>query len=94
MGVSRGSMTVTRLEPGRLIQLHGRMGRMSPTVTNICEPNESGTLVTRRVEIEMPGLMRLMAPIAQSKIGKGNEGFLANLKRLLERSGSRAAGDV
>lgn len=94
MGVSRGSMTVTKLEPGKLIELQGRMGRMSPTVTNICEPDGSGTLVTRRVEMEMPGLMRLMAPMAQSKIGKGNEGFLANLKRLLERSGSRAAGDV
>jgi uncharacterized protein YndB with AHSA1/START domain len=92
MGVSEGAMTVVKLEPGRLIQLQGRMGRMSPTVTNICEPDGSGTLVTRRVEMDMPGLMRLMAPMAQSKIGKGNEGFLANLKRLLEGSAGRAVG--
>src|SRR5438105_10201080 len=48
MGVSEGTMTVSRLEPGKLIELHGRMGKMAPTVTNICEPDGQGTLVTRR----------------------------------------------
>jgi carbon monoxide dehydrogenase subunit G len=88
MGVSEGTMTVSKLEPGRLIEFQGRMGRMSPTVTNMCEPDGHGTFVTRRVEMELSGVMRLMAPMARSKIGKSNEGFLANLKRLLERSGS------
>src|SRR5919201_2888555 len=84
MGVSEGTMTVSRFEPGRLIEFDGRMGRMAPRVTNICEPDAQGTLVTRRVEIEPPGMMRLMSPLIASKIGKSNEGFLANLKRLLE----------
>jgi uncharacterized protein YndB with AHSA1/START domain len=44
MGASEGTMTVSRLEPGKLIELQGRMGRMSPTVTNICEPDGQGTL--------------------------------------------------
>jgi Polyketide cyclase / dehydrase and lipid transport len=87
MGVSGGTMTVSKLKPGRLIEFRGRMGRMSPIVTNICEPDGPGTLVTRRVEMELPGVMRLMASMVQSKVGKSNEGFLANLKRLLERSG-------
>jgi hypothetical protein len=67
MGVSEGTMTVTRFEPGRLVEFHGQMGKMAPTVTNICEPEAEGTLVTRRV---------------------GNDGFLANLKRLLEGPGA------
>ena len=46
MGVSEGTMTVSRLEPGRLIEFHGQMGRMAPTVTNICEPEGPGTRVT------------------------------------------------
>jgi uncharacterized protein YndB with AHSA1/START domain len=88
MGVSEGTMTVTRLEPGRLVEFDGRMGRMAPRVTNICEADGQGTRVTRRVEIDPPGIMRLMSPLIASKIGKSNEGFLANLKRLLEGSGA------
>jgi uncharacterized protein YndB with AHSA1/START domain len=86
MGVSEGTMTVSRLEPGKLVEFRGRMGRMEPTVTNICEPDKEGTRVTRRVEIEPPGMMRAMTPLMKRMIGKSNEGFLANLKRLLEDS--------
>lgn len=86
MGVSEGTMTVSRFEPGELVEFRGRMGRMEPTVTNICEPDKEGTRVTRRVEIEPPGMMRAMTPLMKRMIGKSNEGFLANLKRLLEAS--------
>ena len=89
MGVSEGTMTVSRFEPGRLIEFHGRMGRMAPTVTNICEPDAEGTRVTRRIEMDPPGIMRVMSPLMSRMIGKSNEGFLANLKRLLESSGQR-----
>jgi carbon monoxide dehydrogenase subunit G len=86
MGVSEGTMTVSRLEQGKLVEFRGRMGKMEPTVTNICEPDPQGTRVTRRVEIGPPGLMRLMTPLMKRMIGKSNDGFLANLKRLLEAS--------
>jgi hypothetical protein len=88
MGVSEGTMTVTRFEPGRLIEFHGRMGKIAPTVTNICEPDAQGTRVTRRVEIDPPGIMRVMSPLMKRIIAKANDGFLANLKRLLEGSGA------
>jgi uncharacterized protein YndB with AHSA1/START domain len=84
MGVSGGTMTVSRLEPGRLIEFQGRMGKMAPTVTNICETDAQGTRVTRRVELEPPGVMRIMSPLIKRMIAKSDEGFLANLKRLLE----------
>lgn len=86
MGVSEGTITVSRLEPGRLIEFQGRMGKMDPTVTHICDPDGSGTRLTRRVEIEPPGMMRLMSPVIGRMIAKANDGFLANLKRLLEAS--------
>ena len=89
MGVSEGTMTVTKLEPGRLVEFHGRMGKnMAPIVTNICEPDGQGTLLTRRVEIDPPGIMRLLSPLIAGKIGKDNEKSLANLKRALEGAGS------
>src|SRR5206468_2085421 len=72
MGVSEVTMTVTRLEQGTLIEFDGRMGEMAPRVTNICEPEGQGTRVTRRVEIDPPGIMRLMSPLIASKIGKDN----------------------
>jgi carbon monoxide dehydrogenase subunit G len=84
MGVSQGTMTVARLEPGRLVEFKGQMGKMAPTVTNVCEPDGTGTRVTRRVELEPPGLMRLMTPLIARMIGKSNERFLANLKRVME----------
>jgi carbon monoxide dehydrogenase subunit G len=87
MGVSQGTMTVSRLEPGQLIEFQGRMGRMAPTVTNICEPEGEGTRVTRRVELEPPGIMRVMSPLIKRRIAKSNDAFLANLKGLLEGSG-------
>jgi uncharacterized protein YndB with AHSA1/START domain len=88
MGVSEGTMTVTRFEPGTLIEFRGRMGNMEPTVTNICEPEAEGTRVTRRVELEPPGIVRMMTPLVKRKIAKSNDGYLANLKRLLEGSGA------
>jgi carbon monoxide dehydrogenase subunit G len=91
MGVSEGTMTVTRLEPGRLIEFHGRMGKVDPTVTNICEPEGQGTRLTRRVEIEPGGPMRLMTPLMKRMIGRSNERFLANLKQLMEGSRGAAA---
>ena len=91
MGVSEGTMTVSRFEPGKLIEFHGRMGEMDPTVTNICEPDARGTRVTRRVEIQPPGIMRVMTPLMKRMIAKSNDGFLANLKRLLEGSDDSVA---
>jgi uncharacterized protein YndB with AHSA1/START domain len=88
MGVSGGTMTVSRYEPGRLIEFDGRMGKLAPRVTNICEPDGQGTLVTRRVELDPPGFMRVMSPLMKRMIAKSNEGFLANLKRLLEGTGA------
>jgi len=86
MGVSEGTMTVSRFEPGRLIEFQGRMGKMAPLVTNICEQEAEGTRVTRRVELEPPGAMRVMSPMIKRMIAKSNDGFLANLKKLLEGS--------
>jgi len=87
MGVSEGMMRVRWFEAGKLIEFEGGMGTRASTVTNICEPEAQGTRVTRRVELEPSGVMRVMTPMIKRMIGKSNEGFLANLKRLLEGSG-------
>ena len=89
MGVSGGTMTVAKFEPGRLVQFEGRMGKMAPTVTNSCEPDGSGTRFTRHVDLRPPGIMGLLTPLIKAMIGKSNGGFLKNLKRVLEGSAAR-----
>jgi len=88
MGVSEGTMTVRKLEPGRLVEFEGHMGKMDPTVTNICEPDGQGTRVVRRVDLAPSGVMRVMTPMIKMMIGKSNAGFLANLKRVMESPSS------
>ena len=86
MGVSGGTMTVAEYEPGRQVVFNGQIGKMRPIVTHACTPEGTGTHFVRRVEIDPPGLMKLMGPMMKSMIGKSNTGFVANLKRVLEAS--------
>jgi uncharacterized protein YndB with AHSA1/START domain len=88
MGVSEGTMTVRRFEPGRLVEFEGRMGTMAPTVVQMCEAAGEGTRLTRRVQLEPSGMMRAMTPMIRRKIAKDNTRFLAHLKSVLERPGS------
>jgi uncharacterized protein YndB with AHSA1/START domain len=84
MGVSGGTMTVAEFEPPRRLVLQGRMGKMEPRVSYTVEQEGSGARYTRMVEIPTKGVMGLMAPMMKRMIGKANDGFLANLKRVLE----------
>jgi uncharacterized protein YndB with AHSA1/START domain len=84
MGVSGGTMTVAEFDPPKGLVFQGRMGKMEPRVTYTFVPEASGTRYTRVVEIPTKGVMALMAPMMRRMIGKANDGFLANLKRVLE----------
>jgi polyketide cyclase/dehydrase/lipid transport protein len=79
-------VTVAAYEPPRRLVLGGQMGKMAPTVTQTVEPQGDGSRFTRRVEMEPPGIMRLMAPFMGGTFRKKNAGFVANLKRVLEAS--------
>ena len=84
MGVSGGTVTVAQYEPPRRVVFHVRMGKMEPTTIFTVAPDGEGSRITRRIEMEPPGLMRLMAPFMGGMFRKRNVGFLANLKRVLE----------
>lgn len=85
MGLSEGMGTVTVFEPPHRVVIVERMGRFEPTVILTVEPDEAGARVTRRLEMEPSGLLRVMAPFMGGVMRKQNAGFLANLKRVLER---------
>jgi carbon monoxide dehydrogenase subunit G len=84
MGRSEGTVTVSDYEPPRRLVLKGKMGKMAPTLILSVEPQGEGSRFTRRVEMEPPGMMRLMAPFMGGMFRKQNAGFVANLKRVLE----------
>jgi hypothetical protein len=66
------------------------MGPLRPAIIDLFEPTDGRTRFTRRIQIEASGFMRLMLPLMGIMVGRSNTGFLANLKRVLERDSMRA----
>lgn len=89
MGISEGDMEVVAFEPNRREVLRGVIGPMEPTLTYLFEPAESGTRFTRRIQIKISGMMRLMEPLMRLITPKRNAGFVANLRRVLEEQAPR-----
>jgi uncharacterized protein YndB with AHSA1/START domain len=89
MGISEATAEVVAFEPLRMEVLRGVAGPMQPTATYLFEPADGGTRFTRRVQIEVSGMMRLMQPIMRMMMPKRNAGFVANLKRVLEQESRR-----
>jgi uncharacterized protein YndB with AHSA1/START domain len=89
MGVSEGNTEVVTFEPDRKEVLRGVLGPMQPTLTYLFEPVDGGTRFTRRIQIKVSGMMRLMEPLMRLMAPRGNARFLSNLKRLLESETAR-----
>jgi len=85
MGVSEGVEEVIGYEPNRTYQVRAEMGPMRPTLTCRFVPVDGGTRFTRRVEIQTSGPMRLLMRLLWPVMARRNAGFVANLKRVLER---------
>ena len=60
------------------------MGKLEPTTTFTIVPDGKRCRVTRRVDMEPQGLMRVLAPFMGGMMRKRNAGFLANLRSVLE----------
>ena len=84
MGISEGDMEVVTYEPNRKHVMRGEVGPMHPRLTYLFEPADAGTRFTRRVQIQVSGLMKIMQPVIGLMLPKQNKGFLANLKSVLE----------
>lgn len=93
MGVSGGTVTVSEYEPPGRIVFDVEMGKMTPTTTFTVTPQDGGSLVTRRIDMEPKGVMRLMAPFMAGMAQRRNAGFLAELKRVLESGNDPAQSE-
>ena len=84
MGQSRGTTTVARYEPPHHVVFETQMGKMAPTVSLTVESEGDGSRFTRRVEMKPTVLLRIMGPFMGGWMRKHSDGFLVNLKRVLE----------
>jgi uncharacterized protein YndB with AHSA1/START domain len=84
MGLSEGTGTITAFEPPRRVVLTEQMGKFKPVLTLTVEPDGGGSRITRRLDMEPHGMLRIMAPFTGGMMRKRNAAFLTNLKRILE----------
>jgi hypothetical protein len=57
---------------------------MRPVLTLTVVPEDGGSRITRRLDMEPKGMLRIVAPFTGGMMRKRNAGFLTNLKRVLE----------
>lgn len=84
MGQSTGRVAVTVHQPSAGFELSGRLGPMEPVIRYRFRRANGETEVEREVSMQPPGLMRLLAPVLRPMMRGRNQGFLANLKRVME----------
>lgn len=77
---------VTQLESHRRIQFTTIEGRLKPTYTNIVEGVDGETRYTRKVDIPLTGMFRVVGPLMKvtGAAQKRNSRFAENLKKVLE----------
>lgn len=85
MGISGGKVTLASYSPPSTIVYKVDMGKFQPTTTFTVAPEGSGARVSRKVEMETRGIMKLMAPMMGGMFRKRNVMFVGNLKRALEK---------
>lgn len=84
MGASEGNGEVLSHKPNEEIELQFDFGKMKPHVYHQFAAEGGSTRFTRRVEIDPPGVMKMMQPLMRRMIHKRNVAYLATLKDLIE----------
>jgi len=84
MGISGGTVTISEYEPPSRVVFSVRMGKLQPVTTFTVVSEGAGCRVTRRIDMEPPGLLRAVAPFMGGMLRKSNIGFLESLRGVLE----------
>lgn len=85
MGRRDYEIEITDVQPNQRIEISTMTGPMRPTASYKFESVDGGTRFTRSVVMPLSGPMRLAAPLMRRSMQKRNDGFVANLKHLLEK---------
>lgn len=78
---------VTEFEPDRRLSIRGTLGPFHSEVTYLLQPAGSGTAVANTMHLQPSGPLRLVAPLAASRVKSAVAGNLRTLKEILETGG-------
>lgn len=79
------TLTVTRLDPDRRLDVEGRLGPFDARLSYELEPDSEGTRLVNSVRLEAHGPMRLAAGLARGRVRDAVASNLGVLKKILER---------
>ena len=82
---SEEGFRVTAFEPISRLEVHGDIGPFTATISYLLAPTDHGTRLTNVVDLESAsGVLRLVAPLAASRVKTAVAANLNTLKHLLE----------
>jgi hypothetical protein len=82
---SEEAFEVTVYEPTSRLEIHGDIGPFTATVSYLLAPTDAGTRLTNLVDLQSAsGRLRLLAPLAASRVKTAVAANLATLKQLME----------
>ena len=87
---SEETFGVTEFEPDRRLSIRGSLGPFHGDVTYQLAPAGSGTALTNTVNLQPSGPLRLLAPLAASRVKSAVATNLGTLKQILETGGQPA----
>jgi uncharacterized protein YndB with AHSA1/START domain len=82
---SEETFEVTEIEPDRKLSIQGDLGPFHGEVSYLLESAGNGTAVTNTMNLQPSGPLRLVAPLAASRVKSAVAANLVALKQILER---------
>jgi uncharacterized protein YndB with AHSA1/START domain len=84
---SEETFEVVEFEPDRRLSIRGGLGPFHGEVTYLLEPAGTGTTLTNTMDLQPSGPLRLVAPLAASRIKSAVASNLDTLRQILDRDG-------
>jgi uncharacterized protein YndB with AHSA1/START domain len=81
---SKETFEVTEFEPDRRVSIRGTLGPFHSEVAYLLEPTGNSTTFTNTMNLQPSGPLRLVAPIAASRVKSAVAANLHTLKQILE----------
>ena len=81
---SEETFEVTEVEPDRKLSIQGALGPFHGEVTYLLQPAGNGTALTNTMNLQPSGALRLIAPLAASRVKSAVAANLDTLKQILE----------
>lgn len=78
---------VTELQPDHRLSIRGALGPFQGEITYVLEPAGTATTLTNTMNLQPSGALRLVAPLAASRVKSAVATNLDTLKQILETGG-------